>query len=123
MKPHLTLRSLIAALMLSTAGIATVAAAHARLVAETPKADAVVTAPKRLVLLFSEAVVPHFTGADVTGPRGERIEGVSQTAKDAKTLTISLPASLEPGRYDVKWHAAAADDGHHTSGDYIFTVR
>jgi methionine-rich copper-binding protein CopC len=100
------------------------AEAHAKLVSATPAANAAGPAPKAVVLHFSEAVAPKFSGFDLTKADGGKVTvAVHVPAKDQKTVIGAVPAPLAPGLYRVSWHAVAADDGHRTTGDFNFTVQ
>ena len=89
--------------------IAGQAAAHASLVKSDPAANATVASPKTITLTFDEELTPAFSGFDVV--------------KDKKTITGVSSGPLMAGPYKIAWHAAAADDGHKTTGTLAFTVK
>jgi copper resistance protein C len=97
--------------------------AHSQPVSMTPARNATVAAPANVVVHFSEELEPKFsmmTLADATGKTVSKQPSV--VGKDAKTMTLPLPA-LMPGVYTVKWVTVAADDAHRLEGNYKFTVK
>jgi methionine-rich copper-binding protein CopC len=99
------------------------AAAHAKLVSGDPAENATVATPKTITLHFNEKLVPRFSGLDLMKADGSMVAVKKATSKDTKAVTITVPTALTAGTYMVMWHAAAADDGHRTKGQYNFTVR
>ncbi len=98
--------------------------AHARLVSATPAASSTVAAPKQVTLRFSEALAPRFSAFDLMKADGSKVTVATRVPpKDRKTVVGVVSGQLAPGSYMVMWHAAAADDGHRTKGDFSFTVR
>lgn len=104
--------------------IATTALAHAHLKAETPAAKAdLVTAPKALVLRFTEDVALAFTGIKVTGPHKAAVKlGAGSLSSGDTVLTVPVAQTLAAGKYTVAWHALSKD-GHKTHGTYSFIVK
>ena len=101
----------------------TAAFAHAFLVRAVPAVGATVpTAPPRLVLRYTEAVVPHFCQVTLRGPTGGpvRIGRPRAAPGHPRRLLVRLP-SLPAGAYRVTWHAVARDT-HRTEGSFRFTV-
>ena len=45
------------------------------------------------------------------------------TVASPKTITGVSSGPLMAGPYKIAWHAAAADDGHKTTGTLAFTVK
>lgn len=106
--------ALAAALLLA----ASPAFAHARLTGSMPADKASVKTPGLIKLTFSETLEPAFSGAELTGARGDSIP-VSRSVGGA---TISLlPPRLRPGRYTVTWHSVGHDT-HRLTGKIVFTV-
>lgn len=119
--------AMFAALFVTT--LPGIALAHPRLVTASPAANATVAKPKQVVLNFSENVVGPLSGIELTmtampGMAGHApmpVRGFTSRAS-GKTLTVTLPRALPAGKYDLKWHAVAADQ-HRIEGGYSFTVR
>lgn len=99
------------------------ASAHAALVKSNPAANAVVVAPKIISLTFNEKLTPAFSGFDLTMGDGMKMKVKTKVAKDKKTITGVPTGPLMAGAYKVSWHAAAADDGHKTTGTLAFKVK
>jgi len=99
------------------------AAAHAKLVASTPAANATVAAPKTITLTFNEPLVPAFSGFDLSMGHGMKMTVKTTVSTDRKTLSGAPQGALMPGAYTLHWHAAAADDGHRMDGVLTFTVK
>lgn len=100
------------------------AQAHAKLVSSTPAEGATVTAPKQVVLMFSEKLQPKFSGVALTMPSMSNMAVATKVsvAKDRVTMTVTPTEPLTPGAYTVSWHAITADT-HRMEGKYNFTVR
>jgi methionine-rich copper-binding protein CopC len=114
--------ALSAALGLLLAGLQ--AQAHARLVSATPSPNSIGGAPRQVTLHFSEAVVPQFSGLTLMKAGGGAVSmRTAVSPNDRKTVVGAIAGPMGPGTYRVTWHAAAADDGHRTRGDFTFTVR
>ena len=99
------------------------AVAHAHLLSTIPPADSSTRAVTMLILHFTEAVEPAFTGVVLKTAAGAVVAtGAAKTAApDPSTLNVPIAAPLGPGLYHVDWHALATD-GHKTTGSYDFTV-
>lgn len=116
--------SLLAAALL----IASAAQAHPKLLKSTPVADGRVAAPAAITLVFSEKLVPQFTGVELIvaampGMAEMKIDGLTtKVAADGKTLKVTPKTRLARGGYRVDWHAVAADT-HRIKGSFAFTVR
>jgi len=100
---------------------ATSVAAHTRLVASNPAANAAVAAPTRIVLTFSERLEPRFSGFSLSRGGG-RVPTTPAVGRDRRTLVGSPSRPLQPGVYRVAWRAVSID-GHRVQGAYGFTVR
>ena len=105
-------------------GVAAPALAHASLVKSDPRAGAVVhVGPKSITLSFNERLVPAFSKFTVSMPAHHMDVSVKTTVSpDGKRIVGSLPSRLTAGAYQVTWTAAAADDGHKTTGQVNFKV-
>lgn len=116
--------SVVAAVTLSGTAFA-----NPRLASSSPAANATVAKPTVIALTFSETLVAPLSGIDLTmtGMPGMTdhppmpVRGFP-TAVEGKTLTARLPRPLPAGTYELKWHAAAADQ-HRIEGKYTFKVR
>ncbi|MDT8760518.1 copper homeostasis periplasmic binding protein CopC [Sphingomonas psychrotolerans] len=118
--------------LLAAAGvlIATSAAAHPKLVASTPAANAVVNPLAKLTLSFSERLVARMSSAQVvmTGMPGMAehapmpVQGRAAIAPDGKTLVVSFSHPLARGSYKVTWQVVSADT-HRVEGSFDFKVR
>ena len=100
--------------------LATPAFAHAHLQKSMPAANAKVKSPQHIVLHFSEALEPAFSGALLLDKDGRNVSG-GPVEVDGTQLTMT-PDALAPGVYRVSWHAVAHDT-HRTEGNFSFTVK
>ncbi len=97
--------------------------AHSHPTQMSPAANSTVNAPNSIVIHFSEELEPKFSMVTLADAAGKTVsKQPSVVGKDAKTMTLQLPA-LAPGVYTVKWVTVAADDGHRLEGNYKFTVK
>lgn len=97
------------------------AAAHAKLISANPAVGATGSAPRQIVLRFSEKLQPKFSGFDVTY-RGASVPMKTAVGRDRRTLVGASTRPLTKGAYQVAWHAVTADT-HRIKGSYTFTVR
>jgi len=100
--------------------IAAPALANARLIKSNPANGAKVKSPHRIVLTFSEALEPAFSGALLLDQDGRNLNG--EPVKVSGRLITVTPGKLEPGRYIVSWHSAG-HEGKRLEGRVHFTVR
>lgn len=100
--------------------IAAPALANARLVKSLPANGAKVKSPHRILLTFSEALEPAFSGALLLDQDGRNLNG--EPVKVSGRLITIRPERLEPGRYVVSWHSAG-HEGKRLEGRVHFTVR
>lgn len=97
-----------------------VAFAHAKLQHLSPADNALlVIAPKTLTLTFDEDVQLGVLKLNAAG--NEIPVAIDRAGKASRIVTVTLPV-LMPGKYEVRWSALAADDGHVTKGAFSFTV-
>src|SRR5262249_51880645 len=116
--PHRSMAALGAAVVLLAA--ATQVQAHAHLLSASPAANATVTAPKMIVLRFSERLEPNFSGLEVFKADGSKAQVTSEIlAHDRKTIIGRSASPLPPGVYTVRWRTVAAD-GHRMDGTFSF---
>lgn len=101
------------------------ASAHAELVGSTPAGGAVIGGePPRVTLRFSEEIVLRLSAVKVIGPDGRRLETGSLLAgpSGGDSLAVGLAPDTRRGTFVVEWQVTAADDGHASSGDFMFSV-
>lgn len=123
-------KSAFAVALAATAFVTTAAYAHPKLATALPAANATVTAPTKVQLVFTEALVAQFSGIDLTmtempgmkmGPI--KINGVKAAlAADGKTLVANFAKPLSAGTYKVDYHVVSADT-HRIQGSYTFKVK
>ena len=115
----------IAAIIMITASLlSSAASAHPKLLSAEPAAgEAAATSPKQIRIIFNEAVIPQFSGADVKDQAGKKIATGKATVDPAnrKQLVVPVNEPLPPGDYKVEWHAVS-DDTHRVKGSYSFSV-
>jgi methionine-rich copper-binding protein CopC len=104
-------------------GMASPAFADAKLVESTPAADAAVSAPKSIKLIFSEKIVPAFSGLKLSMGDGMAVSTSTSLSGDGKTLIARPTSPFMAGKWTLSWHVTAADDGHKTEGSYNFTIK
>lgn len=118
------------ALALSGATIAVPAAAHPKLVSATPAANASAQATTRIILVFSEKLMPPLSGATLimTGMPGMKdhpdmkMSGVTaKVGADEKSLELRSAKPLPAGSYRVDWHVVGGDT-HRITGQHRFDV-
>lgn len=100
-------------------------AAHPKLLAATPAANAVSAPTTRIDLSFSEPMMPAMTSVDLAhmaGAMAHPIAGKLRFAADNRSVTLLLAAPLPAGAYAVEWKSVGADT-HKVAGRYLFTVR
>ncbi|MHB1474805.1 MAG: copper resistance CopC family protein [Dermatophilaceae bacterium] len=97
------------------------ASAHAELVKVTPDVDAqLTTAPKEVVLEFSEPVNASFATSVVTTSAGVSVTNGKPTVIGAK-VTQALVPHLAAGTYLVAFRVVS-NDGHPVTGESGFTL-
>lgn len=118
-----------------------VASAHTAVASMTPAAKSTVSAPKEVVLKFSEPIELRFStfrvmalGAGQSPEDGAKVAlalkadaselaNVPLTARNlAAQLRIPLKPDLKAGTYVVVWKILS-EDGHPVSGHSVFTVK
>ncbi len=98
---------------------------HAELKSSIPARGAVLThSPAQVTLVFSEQVNLVGTSASILkGDSTAVMRLVLHAGATRDTVRSAVTQTLAPGSYLIKWRAAAADDGHRTSGFVPFTVK
>src|SRR5579864_6309029 len=99
---------------------ATFAHAHAFLDHAEPRVGSTVaTAPREVVLSFSQNLEPAFSSVQVSDANGARVDqGKPQIS--AGTMRVGVK-QLPPGTYRVRWHVLSVD-AHTTEGSFSFHV-
>ncbi len=107
------------------------ALAHPKLVSATPAADAVVAAPNKLQLTFSEKLVSQFSAAELSmlempGMKMNapmKMGGLTASlAPDGMTMNLTLSKPLPKGTYKLSYHVVSTDT-HRVEGGYTFKVK
>lgn len=117
-------KGLAMALTLSGAVLiwAPVALAHAFPQREEPSVGSVVhEAPKQVRIWFDAKLEPVFSTVVVKDVTGREVSGESKVDPDSQQMLEVDLHPLASGKYHVYWKVVAWD-GHHTEGDYTFTV-
>lgn len=78
--------------------------------------------PAQVRIWFDGAIEPIFSTITVMNGDKQRVDKADGQVNPSDTtiLEVSLPP-LPPGRYRVFW-SVIARDGHHTEGDFPFTI-
>ena len=92
--------------------------AHAHLTAAVPAEGSAVTAPRQVVLTFSEAA--RITSMTLQREGEEPHKLTPLPAEVAARISVPLPR-LSPGKYTLSWRVVGAD-GHVGPGALHFTV-
>jgi methionine-rich copper-binding protein CopC len=98
------------------------ACAHAFLDHASPRVGSTVaTAPRELLLWFTEKLEPAFSTVEVRNAQGAVVSSKAQVAgSDGTELRVPLKA-LPPGTYSVTWRVLSVDT-HRTQGNFTFHV-
>ena len=108
----------ISALLIVTAG--TTAEAHAFLDHAEPRVGSTVpTAPRELVLSYTQNLEPAFSSVEVNDANGARVD-LGKPKIDASTMRVGLKP-LAPGTYRVRWKVLSVDT-HTSEGSFTFHV-
>jgi len=100
--------------------VAVPAFANAHLTKSSPVNGARIRSPHHIVLTFSEALEPAFSGALLLDKDGRNLSG-EPVKVSGRVMTLS-PDRLDPGLYTVSWHAVG-HEGKRLEGRIHFTVR
>lgn len=109
-----------AALLVATAASAL---AHSYPRTMSPAAGSTVaTAPRDVVIDFTEALLPKFSSMEVVNAAGRRVDrdDAHLAPGNSRQFIVDLE-KLAPGTYTVIWRATSIDT-HQTHGSYRFTV-
>lgn len=113
----------VVAFAVLTIAVPSAALAHARLDHAVPAVgSSQATAPREVVLSFTETLEPAFSTVEVRNESGALVSsGKSQVdAKQRTQMRVPLKA-LPPGSYKVIWRVLSVDT-HRTQGDFTFRV-
>ena len=110
----------LATLTFLAVATATAAHAHGFLDHAEPRVGSTAqTAPKEVVLFFTQKLEPAFSSIEVSDAKGARVDqGKAQV--NESTMRIGLKP-LPPGTYQVRWHVLSTDT-HSTEGKFTFQV-
>lgn len=117
----------LAIALLTIAGSARPASAHAEPERANPPIDGTVTAAPTVVeIWFGEEVKTDGTSIQVIGPGGIQVDQgdakVDLFDPERKHVTVSLRPNLGPGVYTVQWQSVSGEDGDVAQGTYQFMV-
>jgi copper resistance protein C len=108
----------ISALLTVMAGAT--AEAHAFLDHAEPRVGSTVpTAPRELVLSYTQNLEPAFSSVEVSDANGARVD-LGKPKIGASTMRVGLKP-LAPGTYRVRWQVLSVDT-HTTEGSFTFHV-
>jgi copper resistance protein C len=108
----------ISALLTVMAGAT--AEAHAFLDHAEPRVGSTVpTAPRELVLSYTQNLEPAFSSVEVSDANGARVD-LGKPLIGASTMRVGLKP-LAPGTYRVRWQVLSVDT-HTTEGSFTFHV-
>lgn len=117
---RLAIRALAAAILIL---LPEAALGHSGLVRASPQAGTTVdSAPKEVLLSFSETLEPAFSSIEVRDAKGEAVHDGKASVGPAKRtqMRIGLKA-LAPGTYKVIWRVLSVDT-HRSQGSFTFRV-
>jgi copper resistance protein C len=99
---------------------ATFAHAHAFLDHAEPRVgSSIPTAPREVVLSFTQNLEAAFSSVEVSDAHGARVDQGKPTIS-ASTMRVGVK-QLPPGSYKVRWHVLSVDT-HTTEGSFSFHV-
>lgn len=105
---------------LLTVMVGTAAEAHAFLDHAEPRVGSTVpTAPRELVLSFTQNLEPAFSSVEVSDANGTRVD-LGKPRINASVMRVGLK-QLPPGTYRVRWQVLSVDT-HTTEGSFTFHV-
>jgi copper resistance protein C len=96
------------------------AEAHAFLDHAEPRVGSTVpTAPRELVLSYTQNLEPAFSSVEVSDANGARVD-LGKPKIGTSTMRVGLKP-LSPGTYRVRWQVLSVDT-HTTEGSFTFNV-
>jgi methionine-rich copper-binding protein CopC len=93
---------------------------HAHLSKTTPAANSTVSAPREVVLTFTEPLERAFSTIEIYDAMNKKVQADTTQVKD-NVMRLPLK-SLPAGRYKVNWRVLSVDT-HKTQGSFTFTVK
>jgi len=115
------MRSIILVSSILLAAMPGNAFAHAFLDHAEPRVGSTATsAPKEVVLWFTQKLEPAFSSIEVRNDRGAAMQAGKAAVIGGTQLRVPLKA-LSPGTYKVFWRVLSVDT-HQTQGDFSFRV-
>ena len=114
-----TIIAILSLLLIPTAA----AHAHALLDHASPLVgSAVRTAPREVILWFTEKLEPAFSQIEVRNAGGARVDSGKAQVDRANRNQLRVPLrALSPGLYKVYWRVLSVDT-HTTEGNFSFRV-
>jgi copper resistance protein C len=98
----------------------TAAQAHAFLDHAQPRVGSTVpTAPREIVLTYTQNLEPAFSSIEVSDANGARVD-LGKPSISASSMRVGLKQLL-PGTYRVRWQVLSVDT-HTTEGSFTFRV-
>ena len=98
----------------------TAAQAHAFLDHAEPRVGSTVqTAPREVVLYYTQNLEPAFSSVEVSDASGARVD-LGKPKISASTMRVGLK-QLPPGTYRIRWQVLSVDT-HTTEGSFTFHV-
>ena len=98
----------------------TAAEAHAFLDHAEPRVGSTVpTAPREVVLYYTQNLEPAFSSVEVSDASGARVD-LGKPKISASTMRVGLK-QLPPGTYRIRWQVLSVDT-HRTEGSFTFHV-
>ena len=99
------------------------ALSHAMLDHASPRVgNTVASAPKQVVLWFTQKLEPAFSSAEVRSEQGGLLMNFGKASVVGDGTQLRVPVKpLPPGTYRVIWHVLSIDT-HRTQGDFSFRV-
>lgn len=79
-------------------------------------------APGQVQVWFTQPPSERVSQLELHGPGGAISLGEVQVNRDERTISAAVPASLDPGGYEVRWRTAG-NDGHVMRGTFSFSVK
>ncbi len=87
-----------------------------------PPASVQATAPKEVVIWFTEALEAKFSTIEVRDGKGAAMQAGAATLAPDNTAQLRVPLkALPPGTYKVIWRVLSVDT-HRSKGEFSFKV-